>query len=52
MTLTHTDTSAGPDSATDEPDCGGLSDFGREVVAEMQRLGMLVEPVARSRYPP
>ena len=43
MTLTHNDNVGWSDSATDEPDCGGLSDFGREVVAEMQRLGMLVD---------
>jgi membrane dipeptidase len=43
MTLTHNDNVGWADSATDEPDCGGLSGFGREVVAEMQRLGMLVD---------
>src|ERR1700744_2918877 len=43
MTLTHHDNVGWADSATDEPDCGGLSEFGREVVAEMQRLGMLVD---------
>jgi len=43
MTLTHNDNTGWADSATDVPDAGGLSDFGREVVAEMQRLGMLVD---------
>jgi membrane dipeptidase len=43
MTLTHNDNVGWADSATDQPDCGGLSAFGREVVAEMQRLGMLVD---------
>jgi membrane dipeptidase len=43
LTLTHNDNVGWADSATDEPDCGGLSDFGREVVAEMRRLGMLVD---------
>ncbi len=43
MTLTHNDNVGWADSATDEPDCGGLSDLGRAVVAEMQRLGMLVD---------
>jgi len=43
MTLTHNDNVGWADSATDEPDCGGLSAFGRDVVAEMQRLGMLVD---------
>jgi membrane dipeptidase len=43
MTLTHNQNTGWADSATDEPDVGGLSDFGREVVREMQRLGMLVD---------
>lgn len=43
MTLTHNDNVGWADSATDDPGCGGLSGFGRDVVAEMQRLGMLVD---------
>jgi membrane dipeptidase len=43
MTLTHNDNVPWADSATDEPVLGGLNDFGREVVAEMNRLGMLVD---------
>jgi membrane dipeptidase len=43
MTLTHSDTLDWADSATDEPRHGGLTDFGREVVQEMNRLGMLVD---------
>ena len=43
MTLTHNQSTAWADSATDEPRSGGLSDFGREVVAEMERLGVLVD---------
>jgi membrane dipeptidase len=43
MTLTHNDNIAWADSATDEPGVGGLSAFGREVVREMNRLGMLVD---------
>jgi membrane dipeptidase len=43
MTLTHNDNVPWADSATDEPAAGGLTDFGREVVTEMQRLGMLVD---------
>lgn len=43
MTLTHNKNVGWADSATDVPDTGGLSDFGREVVTEMQRLGMLVD---------
>ncbi|MEU6475952.1 dipeptidase [Streptomyces sp. NPDC047017] len=43
LTLTHNDNTAWADSATDEPAVGGLSAFGREVVREMNRLGMLVD---------
>src|SRR5580700_12144269 len=43
MTLTHNQNVGWADSATDEPDAGGLTDFGRAVVREMQRLGMLVD---------
>ncbi|MEV8598071.1 dipeptidase [Streptomyces sp. NPDC052012] len=43
MTLTHNDNVDWADSATDEPRVGGLSAFGREVVREMNRLGMLVD---------
>lgn len=43
MTLTHNDNIAWADSATDVPRIGGLSAFGREVVREMNRIGMLVD---------
>ncbi|MGW5633435.1 dipeptidase [Streptomyces sp. NPDC003832] len=43
LTLTHNDNVDWADSATDEPAVGGLSAFGREVVREMNRLGMLVD---------
>ena len=43
MTLTHSDNVDWADSATDDPKLGGLSDFGRAVIAEMNRLGMLVD---------
>jgi membrane dipeptidase len=43
MTLTHNDTTPWADSATDEPRHGGLTGFGVQVVAEMNRLGMLVD---------
>jgi membrane dipeptidase len=43
LTLTHNENVPWADSATDEPVLGGLSDFGREVVAELNRLGMLVD---------
>jgi membrane dipeptidase len=43
LTLTHSDNTAWADSATDEPEHGGLTDLGRDVVREMNRLGMLVD---------
>ncbi|HEX2904120.1 MAG TPA: dipeptidase [Jatrophihabitans sp.] len=43
LTLTHNDNVPWADSATDAPVLGGLNDFGRDVVAEMNRLGMLVD---------
>ncbi len=43
MTLTHSKGLLWADSATDEPKVGGLSAFGKEVVREMNRLGMLVD---------
>jgi membrane dipeptidase len=43
MTLTHNRNLPWADSATDDPVIGGLTEFGREVVREMQRLGMLVD---------
>lgn len=43
MTLTHSKSLSWADSATDEPRARGVSPFGEEVVAEMNRLGMLVD---------
>lgn len=43
MTLTHNHNIAWADSATDEAAVGGLTDFGRAVVREMNREGMLVD---------
>jgi membrane dipeptidase len=43
LTLTHNRNTEWADSATDAPRHGGLTDFGREVVREMNRLGMLVD---------
>jgi membrane dipeptidase len=43
LTLTHNVNVPWADSATDAPVAGGLTAFGREVVREMQRLGMLVD---------
>ena len=44
LTLTlATETLAWADSGTDKPKSGGHSEFGEEVVREMNRLGMLVD---------
>ncbi|GAA3372215.1 dipeptidase [Streptomyces sannanensis] len=43
MTLTHNDNNDWADSATDVERAGGLTAFGREVVREMNRTGMLVD---------
>jgi membrane dipeptidase len=43
VTLTHNDNTAWADSATDEPVVGGLNDMGRAVVAELNRVGVLVD---------
>jgi membrane dipeptidase len=43
MTLTHNSNVGWADSATDQKAAGGLTDFGRDVVREMQRMGMLVD---------
>src|SRR3954451_2375781 len=43
LTLTHNDNTSWADSATDEPRAGGLTDFGREVVARMNELGVIVD---------
>ncbi|GMV07682.1 MAG: membrane dipeptidase [Gemmatimonadota bacterium] len=43
MTLTHNGTLDWADAANDEHRHGGLTEFGREVVREMNRLGMLVD---------
>jgi membrane dipeptidase len=43
LTLTHNANTGWADAATDEPQAGGLTAFGRDVVREMQRIGMLVD---------
>ena len=43
MTLTHWHNTAWADAATDAPDHGGLTEFGRLVVQEMNRLGMMID---------
>ncbi|MDJ0643390.1 MAG: dipeptidase [Erythrobacter sp.] len=43
MTITHSRNTPWADSATDDPEHGGLSEFGRDVIREMNRIGMLVD---------
>jgi len=43
LTLTHNANTPWADSATDRPVAGGLTAFGREVVREMNRVGMMVD---------
>jgi len=43
MTLTHSDNVGWADSATDVVGCGGLTDEGRAMIAEMERLGVIVD---------
>ena len=43
MTLTWNNTNNWADGVLDEPRHGGLNHFGKEVVREMNRLGMLVD---------
>jgi membrane dipeptidase len=43
MTLTHMDNTDWADSSTDTPAHHGLTDFGKQVVLEMNRLGVMVD---------
>lgn len=43
MTLTHSKNTPWADSATDAPKHNGLTDFGKDLVREMNRMGMLVD---------
>jgi len=43
MTLTHMVNTDWADSSTDKPAHNGLTDFGKQVVLEMNRLGMMVD---------
>jgi membrane dipeptidase len=43
MTLTHFKNNEFADSATDDPKYHGITDFGRAVIHEMNRLGMFVD---------
>jgi len=43
VTLTHTRTTDWADASTDKPVHNGLSEFGKQVIVEMNRLGMIVD---------
>jgi len=43
MTLTHSGNCEWADSSTDKPTHNGLSPFGKQVISEMNRLGMIVD---------
>jgi membrane dipeptidase len=43
MTLTHMENNEWADSSTAKPDHNGLTDFGKDVVREMNRLGVMVD---------
>jgi len=43
MTLTHSGNCEWADSSTDKPAHNGLSPFGKDVIREMNRLGMMVD---------
>lgn len=43
MTLTHNNTNNWADACCDQPRHDGLSDFGKDVVREMNRIGMLID---------
>src|SRR5215475_4218184 len=43
MTLTHSGNDEWADSSTDKPAHNGLTDFGKDVVREMNRLGVIVD---------
>jgi membrane dipeptidase len=43
MTLTHSRNTSWADSASADPQHDGLTEFGEQLVREMQRLGMLVD---------
>jgi len=43
LTLTHFNNTHWADSSTDTPEHNGLSDFGKDVVRELNRLGVMID---------
>ncbi|HSF17352.1 MAG TPA: dipeptidase [Vicinamibacteria bacterium] len=43
LTLTHFQNNHWADASTDEPEHNGLTDFGKDVVRELNRLGVMVD---------
>ena len=43
MTITHSKNTPWADSSTDTPEHGGLTDFGKDLIREMNRIGMVVD---------
>lgn len=43
MTLTHSRNTPWADSSTDDPEHDGLTDFGQDLIREMNRIGMVVD---------
>jgi membrane dipeptidase len=43
MTLTHSGNCEWADSSTDKPAHNGLTDFGKDIIREMNRLGLMVD---------
>jgi membrane dipeptidase len=43
LTLTHSASTGWADSSTDEPRWNGLNDLGHALIAEMNRLGMIID---------
>lgn len=43
VTLTHSNTNDWADSSTDQPKWGGLNELGEKMVAQMNRIGMIID---------
>jgi len=49
MTLTHFRSNDWEDSSTGKPEHNGLTDFGKEVVLEMNRIGRIASRTFRTK---